>query len=218
MTSFQPRLDVLPPAQLALWPELASVPKGFVLYGGTALALRLGHRASVDFDLFSAEPLDHARLEGLPLLSGAEVLQASGDTLTVSLRRDAPIKLSFFGPIGFGRVGEPELGGGVIEVASLLDLAGTKIKALLQRVEAKDYLDIAAILRAGVSLASVLGAARLLFGNAFNPLVARKTLAWFEGGNLSALDEPTRELLTRASLEDAELPPMQRRSTRLSGD
>jgi hypothetical protein len=35
VTAFQPRLDVLPPAQLALWHELASLPKGFVLYGGT---------------------------------------------------------------------------------------------------------------------------------------------------------------------------------------
>jgi hypothetical protein len=216
VTSFQPRLQILPPAQLALWPELASVPKDFVLYGGTALALRLGHRTSVDFDLFSSEPLDHRGLERLPLLAGAEVLQAGSDTLTVSVGRDTPIKLSFFGPIGFGRVGEPELAGGVIQVASPLDLAGTKIKALLQRVEAKDYLDIAALLRGGVSLANVLSAARCLFGDAFNPLVARKTLAWFEGGNLSSLDEDTRDLLTRAALEDVELPPMKRLSDGLA--
>ena len=55
--TFRPRLDVLPTAQRRLWPTLADVPEPFVLYGGTALALRLAHRTSVDFD-FAAKPLD----------------------------------------------------------------------------------------------------------------------------------------------------------------
>lgn len=49
---FTPRLDILPPAQRSLWPHLAQVPGHFVLYGGTAIALHLGHRQSVDFDFF----------------------------------------------------------------------------------------------------------------------------------------------------------------------
>jgi hypothetical protein len=48
--TFVPRLDALPPTQRALWPELAAVPHRYVLYGGTALALRFAHRPSVDFD------------------------------------------------------------------------------------------------------------------------------------------------------------------------
>jgi len=51
------RLDILPPAQLALWPELRQIPAHFVLYGGTAIALRLGHRQSVDFDFFTFQDL-----------------------------------------------------------------------------------------------------------------------------------------------------------------
>ena len=51
---FEPRLDILPPAQRRLWNELGSTPPDFVLYGGTALALRLGHRQSEDFDFFSS--------------------------------------------------------------------------------------------------------------------------------------------------------------------
>jgi hypothetical protein len=49
MTSaFKPRLEILPPAQQEIWPELKSAAElGFVLYGGTAIALRLGHRTSV---------------------------------------------------------------------------------------------------------------------------------------------------------------------------
>ena len=45
---FRPCLDILPPAQQALWPVLYKAPNlGFTLYGGTAIALRLGHRHSV---------------------------------------------------------------------------------------------------------------------------------------------------------------------------
>ena len=53
----KPRLDILPSAQRSLWPHLRELPDDFVLYGGTAIALRLGHRESVDFDFFSDEPL-----------------------------------------------------------------------------------------------------------------------------------------------------------------
>ena len=53
-----PRLDALPPPQRRLWPELRATPHHFVLYGGTAIALRLAHRESEDFDFFSSEPLD----------------------------------------------------------------------------------------------------------------------------------------------------------------
>src|SRR5579871_5278515 len=56
---FDPRLDVLPAAQREIWPQLRpALALSFVLYGGTGVALRLGHRQSVDFDFFRAEPLD----------------------------------------------------------------------------------------------------------------------------------------------------------------
>lgn len=46
--TFKPRLEILPPGQQRLWPELKPASLlGFVLYGGTAIALRLGHRLSL---------------------------------------------------------------------------------------------------------------------------------------------------------------------------
>jgi hypothetical protein len=58
-----PSLAVLPQAQRVLWPSLSQVPTGFVLYGGTALALRLGHRQSVDFDFFTSRPFSPVALQ-----------------------------------------------------------------------------------------------------------------------------------------------------------
>ena len=53
MPNFTPALHILPESQQSLWPSLAPLAQqGFVLYGGTAIALRLGHRISVDFDFF----------------------------------------------------------------------------------------------------------------------------------------------------------------------
>ncbi len=220
MTRLAPRLDVLPAAQRALWPELAALPRGFVLYGGTALALRLGHRASVDFDFFAHEPLDHRALErALPWLREGEALQEEANARTVLVRAGGgSVKVSLFGNIAFGRVGEPEVTeDGALRVASLVDLGGTKVKALLQRVEAKDYLDVAALLDAGVPIEEILGAARALFGPSFNPLIAQKTLAYFEGGDLASLPEDVKRKLTAHATRDVEVRALPKRSERLDG-
>ena len=135
---FTPRLETLPAPQRKLWGEMSAVPSVFVLYGGTALALRLGHRASEDFDFFSRQ---------VSFLAGSPRLQSSPNTLTVLVERDGPVKVSFFGGLKLRRVHDPEPaeGSGVL-VASLLDLAATKPKVVQDRAEAKDYIDIARLL------------------------------------------------------------------------
>lgn len=212
-SAFQPKLGTLPPPQRALWHELAPAAKlGFVLYGGTAVALRVGHRASVDFDFFSERALDHRAVRAaMPWMAPAQVLQESVDTLTV-VTGSAPagatgVKVSFFGSIGFGRVGTPGVtGDGVVQVASLDDLMGTKLKVILQRVEAKDYLDIAAMLGAGATLADGLAAAKALFGTAFQPSESLKALTWFEGGDLATLPASTQATLVKAASAVRDLP------------
>ena len=194
----EPMLDILPEAQRELWPALVEVPDNFVLYGGTALALRLGHRSSVDFDFFSSQTLDTDALYKIPFIADAEVLQREPTALTLSVNSRDPVKVSFFGDIGIGRVRSPDqTADGVLAVASLLDLFGTKLKVLLQRVAARDYLDLAAILRAGIPLQDGLGAAVALYGNEFPPTDAVKALAFYEGDIASQVDDATRRLLTQ---------------------
>jgi len=86
MNRFCPRLDCLPPPQQCLWPKLRQVPPAFVLYGGTAIALQLGHRQSLDFDFFSSDSvIPEQLLEHIPFLARAKILQNERQTLTVAL-------------------------------------------------------------------------------------------------------------------------------------
>ena len=138
-----PNLSMLPPPQLELWPELGATPESFTLYGGTALTLRLGHRSSVDFDFFSNAPVDPERLASkLPYLKDAERVQMAPNTLTCRVDRGGAVLVSFFGGLGLGQVAErDQVKGMALYVASLLDLAGTKMAVVQKRAEAKDYLD-----------------------------------------------------------------------------
>ena len=219
---FIPHLEILPIEQKALLPQLNPlVSFGYVLYGGTAVALQLGHRASVDFDFFTERQLDIKSLYStLPLLKFATVLQQQADGLTVLHENSnglGAVKLSFFGGIDFGRVGEPQFTeGGVLLVASLEDLLATKLKVLLQRVEAKDYQDIAATLNAGMKLENGLAAARALFGKEFQPSESLKALTYFQGGDLSTLSVEERHLLVEEVEKVRQLPIINRISNKLS--
>src|ERR1035438_6187467 len=105
-----PKLSALPAAQRTLWPELAQVPKHFVLYGGTAVALHYGHRASVDFDFFTSEPVNPDELlRSLPFLRGGKPVQGAANTLDVEVTRAAAIKIQFLGGLPYRRVREPQL-------------------------------------------------------------------------------------------------------------
>ena len=213
-------VDILPPAQRAFWDDdLDTIPRGWVLYGGTAIALHVGHRQSRDFDFFATDPLDRTALRrGCPVLADARTLQDEPDTLTVVAEKaGVPIKLSFFGGIGLGRVGEPLRVNGVARVASRLDLLATKLATVTQRIEPRDYVDIAALLTAGLSINEGIAALLALYGNQASGLQSVKTIAWFRDGDLEAvLPADVRDLLTRAAAAyDPRTAPAPKRSARL---
>jgi hypothetical protein len=195
LATFEPRLHILPPAQQRLWPELSQTPEEFTLYGGTAIALRLGHRPSVDFDFFASEPVaPNDLLLRIPYLQDATVRQSAPDTLTVTVERDGPVQLSFFGGLKLGQVALAERAKGPgIKVASLLDLAGFKVAVIPQRVELKDYIDVHTLLtKANIPLAKMLASAKVIYGTQFNPLLALKALAYLDDPALAELSADMR--------------------------
>jgi hypothetical protein len=204
MNHFSPHLEILPAPQRALWNELSEVSREFVLYGGTALALYLAHRQSVDFDLFGSRALDLAQIEqGISFLNGANIIQRDKNRLSAIVDRGGPVKVSFFGVPNL-----PRLSAAVVAednglgIASLLDLAGTKASVVQVRAEAKDYIDIDALITAGkVDLPLALSAAQRLYGSTFNPEITLKALSFFDDGDLRLLPEDMKLRLATAARE-----------------
>src|SRR6202035_4031559 len=114
-------------------------------------------------------------------------------------------KISFFGGIGFGRVHDPLLTcDGTLLVASLDDLMATKLKATLDRAEAKDYRDIAEMISAGVSLPAGLSTFKKMFDG--EPAQVLRALGYFEDDDLKTLRAVDRGVLSNARDRTGRLP------------
>jgi hypothetical protein len=104
----------------------------------------------------------------------------------------------------------------VLHVASLQDLLAHKLKVLLQRVEAKDYLDIDALLSNGCDLASGLAGARLLFSE-FAPQDCLKALTYFKDKSLGPLPEDLKRRLISQTQQVSTLPELTLQASSLCG-
>src|SRR3979490_1938974 len=206
--SFEPNTGILPKAQQEIWPLLAPVHGlSFVLYGGTAVALHLGHRISVDFDFFRTEPLDKKDIErSFPFMRDAQTIQEDKNTLVLSAPMPSgPVNLSFFGGITMGRINEPlRTKDATLLVASLEDLLATKLKAIIDRAEAKDYRDISVMLSAGISLEKALGGFAKMYGK--DPGLPLRAMGFFKDGDLSSLPKSDQDILRKARDRVSEIP------------
>jgi len=197
---------VLPPPQQAVWHLLAPAKDlGLVLYGGTAIALRLGHRTSIDFDFFSSLTLDKdLLLKTMPFLGEKPPEQDKANTFTVITRN---VKFSFLGNLTFGCFTPPELTSDrILQVAALDDLLALKIKVIHERSERKDFQDIAALLRQGVPLERGLAIAERMFAPSLSPMIALRALTYFEGGDVPSLSKAEKETLILATRFTKPLP------------
>lgn len=204
--AFEPKLDILPESQRELWIELDAVPSDFVLYGGTALALQLGHRVSEDFDFFSSSGFDADRLQSrLPFFRN---LDKHNPNLWVHHKRDnlegfverrgEQVKVAFFGGLNtLHRVENPRHpAGSRVRVASLVDLAGMKMRVIQVRGSWKDYTDIHALVEHGIDIPTALAAA-LAIDTQFNPATSIRALKFYGDGTLNRVPDGMQKDLTR---------------------
>lgn len=175
-------IDVLPPLQRNLAKLIGNWPlaKDFYLAGGTALALQIGHRQSVDFDFFSKNALPAEKLlKNIEdyFKTPVRVLQMDKQTLTVFLK---DVLVSFFGGYVFPLVGKI-LREFYFPVASQEDIFAMKLLAVQHRTEMKDYIDILALIeQSGINLQKGIGLAQKKFGASFNPMISLKALVYFD--------------------------------------
>jgi len=88
-------------------------------------------------------------------------------------------------------------------VASPEGLLATKLKAILDRAEAKDYLDISAMLSAGISLERALGAFAKMYGK--DPGLMLRAIGYFKDGDLPSLPKTDQDILRAARDRVAEI-------------
>jgi hypothetical protein len=153
----------------------------------------------VDFDFFTPSPVNHQLLiDRLPFLRNARLRQKAADTATFAIESNGdPVAVSFFGRLGFGRVGKPiRFSDNGVYAAGLLDIAVQKMRVIQERAEAKDYLDIHTLLSAQITLESALGGAAALYPG-FNPTISLKALTYF--GDLHGLPRAVQSDLASAA-------------------
>jgi len=130
----------------------SSLVAPFYLAGGTAAALHMGHRVSVDLDFFSPAPFDSAQLaDRLPDVGRFRLERLGEGTLLGELQ---DVRISFF-RYRYPLIAEPVQVLGVT-VAGLADIVAMKLDAISQRGTRRDFIDLYIIAQTGLSLSEAL--------------------------------------------------------------
>jgi hypothetical protein len=141
----------------------AASAAGFYLAGGTAVAIRLGHRRSVDFDWFTASPIADPLALAARFASEVPPFAVGGtapDTLHGEVDSVRCSFLTYRYPAIVPHVRWPDYG---CDLASIEDLACMKLAAIAQRGARRDFVDIDALLEAGLDLVALLEAYRVKY-------------------------------------------------------
>lgn len=167
--------EILSNSQLELLSLVKSFNDSFGLVGGTAIALQLGHRKSIDFDLFTNKNFGNGTIVNkiLKQFSIESTLVDQVDELTVVVK-DVKITFLYYPfPLVFKESIED-----IIKMPDLLTLAAMKVYALGRRLKWKDYVDIYFILKQ-YTLADICNRANEIFKAAFNEKLLREQLCYF---------------------------------------
>lgn len=167
--------EALSAKQVELFPYLKNFNKTFYLVGGTAIALHLGHRRSIDFDLFCASTLVKYRLKKKLLTVPFIHIPLAEDVDQLHLMINT-VKMTFFHfpyPIP-----HPLSMDNTISMPSLLTLASMKAFALGRRAKWKDYVDLYFILKDHYSIGEISKEGIALFTGQFSEKLFREQLAF----------------------------------------
>ena len=170
--------NVLDKKRQAILPLLKSFKDDFYLAGGTALALQIGHRSSVDFDFFSEKNIDPEKV--FSVLSNVfkvhKIVKIREEENTLTVLIDEEILLSFFGYKY--KLLKPALGEEYFNLASIEDIGCMKFSAIIGRRSNKDYIDLYYILQM-VRLRDLLEMAERKFPEIDGNLIV-KNLVYFK--------------------------------------
>ena len=178
--------EILSPEQNELLPLLKLFRREFYLVGGTAIALQIGHRRSIDFDLFKSKPFiskkilnkideTHCRYNVTYRVSEQLNLTIS-DVKFTFFEYPYPIELS----ADFNKI---------LRMPDLLTLAAMKAFALGRRSKWKDYVDLYFLIKDYFTVNEIIQKAMLIFGQEFSGKLFRSQLSYHKDINYSEIVE-----------------------------
>ena len=170
--------EVLTKEQKELLPLITIFSKEYYLVGGTAIALIIGHRKSMDYDLFTYGSVKRKSIKYIIEKNNFiadELIYEDIDQIHLMINSvkitffNFPHKLSDF--IDFN---------GIIKIPPLLDLAAMKAYALGGRANWKDYVDLYFLMKDHFSIKEIANRAGELFKGFFNEKLFHEQLCYFE--------------------------------------
>jgi len=169
--------EILSDKQIELLPLVGEFKREYYLVGGTAIALYLGHRRSIDFDLFKFASLNRKK--------NLEKVQSSGfpsivtwnvtDQMNLVVNE---VKVTFF-QYPF-QIKADNVFDNIIRLPELLDLTAMKAYALGRRSKWKDYVDLYLLLKESFSFEEISQRAVEIYGDLFSDKLFRTQLSYFE--------------------------------------
>jgi len=205
-------LNILNEQQKELLPLLDNFSKDYYLVGGTAIALFLGHRESIDFDLFTfKEKNQNNTISLLRKLTNKQI-----HTIHISKEQSHfiidSVKFTFF---NFPYKIKSKAVFNEVRIPDLLSLAAMKALALGGRAKWKDYVDLYFILKSGINLEEIIVKASELFNSentyVFNRRIFLEQLSFYDDVNyeekvfysseLAPSDDEIKNYLNEISIE-----------------
>ena len=167
--------NILSANQKALLPFIESFAREYYLVGGTAIALQIGHRESIDFDMFKQGIVHKSKIVAKLKAHNLdyELLYSDSDSFHIVVNG---VKITFFNypfnvptTLKFGKIKMPDL----------LHLAAMKAYALGRRVKWKDYVDLYFIMNQQITLDSISDKAQSIFEGLFSSKLFKQQLCFF---------------------------------------
>ena len=176
------QIEILSDKQKELLPYIMQFKRSFYLVGGTAIALHLGHRSSIDFDLFSYNKLRKTDIKRklLEIPYKQELIFEEPDQLHLYINE---VKVTFFNypylvthPINLNKF---------ISMPTLLSLAAMKAFAIGRRAKWKDYVDLFFLIKNHFSVTEISAEAKRLFEGHYSEKLFREQLSYHKDINYS---------------------------------
>lgn len=172
--------EILSKEQIELLPLLKRVNKNFGLVGGSAIALQIGHRRSIDFDLFSYKEFKNSNIK-------KQVSRVADITKTIVNKSGEytffsnKVKITFYNYLY--EIEYKKKFNEIIKMPDLLTLAAMKAFALGQRAKWKDYADLYFLMKDYFTFKEISKKGSKIFGQEFNEKLFRIQLSYFNDVN-----------------------------------